>query len=155
MSINATDYKNTLKRFASGVTVLSWHDENQNIQGITVSAFSALSLEPPLVLFCINQSAFVFPQLTRGKELAINIMAQGQSTLVYQFAGANREGLEQAIDENNPYHVPYLQGAHAHLTVRIEEQWQGGDHDIFVARVLHTLHEADNAPMIYHNGKLD
>lgn len=153
--ISPDDFKNTLKRFASGVTVLSWRDEQQQIQGITVSAFSSLSLNPPLVLFCINQSAFVFPQLTVGKKLAVNIMAQGQSALVYQFAGANRDGLESVLDETNPEAVPYLHGAHAHLAVQIEQAVPGGDHDIFIARVLHTVHDADNTPMIYHNGKLD
>lgn len=146
--MDAQTYKNTLKRFASGVTVLSWRNGEQ-VQGITVSAFSALSLDPPLVLFCITKTAFVYPELTLGKRLAINILAENQVDMAYQFAGANRENLANKINEE-----ALLHGTHAGLVVEISEILDGGDHSIFIAKCLSATVNEALPPLIYYNGKL-
>lgn len=151
--LSSEEYKNTLKYFASGVTVLSWRDSEQKIQGITVSAFSALSLQPPLVLFCINQGAYVYKELITRTHLAINILAANQQQAAYQFAGSNRENLEAQICENNPHQLPYLRDALANLSVRLTRRIAGGDHDIFIAELLHSHVNPARAPLIYHNGQ--
>lgn len=151
--LNSEEYKNTLKCFASGVTVLSWRDDKKNIQGITVSAFSALSLNPPLVLFCIDQGAYIYQELITRQHLAINILAENQKNTAYQFAGGNRENLEDKICENNPHALPYLQDALANLSVRLTQRIAGGDHDIFIAELLHSRIYPERAPLIYHNGQ--
>lgn len=150
--MDAQSYKNTMKCFASGVTVLNWREDSGFIQGITVSAFSSLSLAPPLVLFCITHHAYVRPQLQLGKRLAINILRRGQKDIAYRFAGSDRSDLEALFAEDNPETLPYLQQAHASMSVVIEEVVRGGDHDVFFARVLHSTVDAEAPPLLYHRG---
>ncbi len=151
--IDAQTFKDSMKLFASGVTILTWQEED-GVQGITVSAFSSLSLNPPLVLFCIAHSAYVHSHLDLQKNLCINILAEGQSELAYQFAGANRENLEELLDYENSENQPMLKNAQANLLVHIRERITQGDHDIFIAEVQQSKRFPERKPLLYHNSRI-
>lgn len=142
-----------MARFASGITVLTWYDDD-TIQGITVSAFSSLSLRPPLVLFCIDHSAYVHPQLLERDAVGINILAAEQTNLAYQFAGADRNNLEQHTHTHDTHHIPLINNAHANLIVRISDRHRQGDHDIFIGEILDVALPEDSRPLLYHGGKI-
>lgn len=151
--IDAQQFKQTMARFASGITALTWY-EDENIQGITVSAFSSLSLNPPLVLFCIDHGAYVHPAISSIEHLCINILSADQTPLAYQFAGPNRTNLEQHIEHHGELNLPMIKDAHANLLVRITDCHRQGDHDIFIAEVLETTLPPDSEPLLYHDGSI-
>lgn len=152
--INAEQFKSAMRQFASGITVLSWESEQGVVQGITVSAFSSLSLNPPLVLFCIDRKAYVYSQLCARQHIAINILAAGQTDLAYQFAGANREGLEAYLHHDNAQQQPMLKESLCNLLVRITNRIEQGDHDIFIATVEESIVNENCLPLLYHNSRI-
>ena len=79
-------YKEVMSSFPSGVTVVTCLDESGGIVGITASAFSALSIDPALVLFCPNYSSDSYPVLIKNKRFAIHVLSGGQQTEAYAFA---------------------------------------------------------------------
>lgn len=151
--LNPHEFKSSMALFASGITVINW-DEGDVVQGITVSAFSSLSLNPPLVLFCIDQSAYAYDMMRRQSHFAVNILAAGQTDLAYRFAGAERDGGEALVSRNNALKLPFLHGALCQLAVKVRETVPAGDHDIFIAEVLESARFPERAPLLYHNSQI-
>lgn len=151
--IDAQSFKNAMRLFASGITVITWKEELQ-VQGITVSAFSSLSLNPPLVLFCIDHGAYVHPLLCARAFVVINILSAEQEKLAYQFAGADRSGLDPHIIYTNDKSEAMLADAQANLLVKIRDRIRQGDHDIFIATVDETRLNPERRPLLYHNGRM-
>lgn len=152
--IDNDTFKATMRLFASGVTVLTWKTPSMSIQGITVSAFSSLSLNPPLVLFCIDQSAYCYPELSQQSHIGINILSAEQSALAYQFAGADRTQLESHLHHQNALAIPMLKNAQANLLVAIQTRIPQGDHDIFIAKIEESLIAPERSPLLYYNSQL-
>ncbi|MDO4775902.1 MAG: flavin reductase family protein [Cardiobacteriaceae bacterium] len=151
--LSPSEFKASMALFASGITVITWN-ENDNIQGITVSAFSSLSLNPPLVLFCIDKSAYVHDMMCAQSHLAVNILASSQTELAWRFAGADRSNLEEHICRNNANHLPFLKDALCNLNVAVRDILPGGDHSIFVAEVLESVRHPERKPLLYHNSTI-
>lgn len=152
--INADQFKAAMRQFASGITVLTWNAPDGSADGITVSAFSSLSLTPPLVLFCIDRGAYIYPELAKQEHLSINILAAEQTDIACRFAGADRSGLEQLIHFNNGQNQAMLNGALANLLVKIRSRIEGGDHDIFIAEVHESTVHENRTPLLYHNSRI-
>ena len=151
--LNAHEFKSSMALFASGITVISW-DEGEQVQGITVSAFSSLSLNPPLVLFCIDKNAYVAPLMQQQSHFAVNILSGGQTDIAYRFAGADRGTLESSINRDNAQKLPYLNDALCNMSVAVRDILPGGDHHIFIAEVLASERHPERAPLLYHNSQI-
>lgn len=89
--IDATVYKNVLGSFPSGVTVITTLDDDGSIVGLTASAFSSLSMDPPLVLFCPNYSSDSYPVLIKNKRFAIHLLSGEQQAEAYAFAKKGKD----------------------------------------------------------------
>lgn len=150
--ITSTDFRDAMAQFASGVTTITWGDVNAP-EGITVSAFSSLSLTPPLVLFCINNTAQLLPEMKAQPRLAINILSAGQRELAYQFAGKNRDNLTGHFVAHDSG-LPILKEALCTLIVEPEQWVEGGDHLIFIMRVQESLLAADKGALLYFNRQI-
>lgn len=104
--IDATVYKNVLGSFPSGVTVITTLDDDGSVVGLTASAFSSLSMEPPLVLFCPNYSSDSYPVLIKQKRFAIHLLSGEQQAHAYAFAKKGKDkanGIEWTLSElGNP-----------------------------------------------------
>ncbi|SUO93353.1 flavin reductase family protein [Suttonella ornithocola] len=152
--IDAHEFKAAMRLFASGITVLTWKGADTPVQGITVSAFSSLSLHPPLVLFCIDQDAYIYPELCEQKTLIINILAEGQTDLAYQFASGDRSQLEEHLSTANNAALPMLKNAQANLVVNIVNRLAQGDHDIFIAEIQESHIYPERGPLLYYNSRI-
>ena len=86
MAITNDEFRAALSRFASGVTVVTLKDGEGNMHGITVSAFSSVSLNPPLILVCIDNEAGSHPAFYEGKRFVVNILREEQIEHSNQFA---------------------------------------------------------------------
>lgn len=145
-------FRSVLGRFASGVTVLTTRDTQGNDHGMTVSAFCSLSLEPPLVLACIDRSAEMFPLLQPGLHVVFNVLSSPQEALSRRFSeleGSRRfEGIGFERDARG---IPVLDDVLAWLQCEIVGQCDGGDHGIFIARVDDATWE-ELRPLLYYRG---
>ena len=138
--------------FASGVTVVTTVHDGQ-LRGVTVSAFSAVSLNPPLVLVCIANESESKEWIAESGVFAVNILSDEQEFLSERFAA--RAPLVNARFDGVPYHTavtgsPLLDGSLAWYDCRVEAAHDGGDHTIFVGRVEAIgLGEERKSPLAY------
>lgn len=148
MPIDPTTYRAALARFASGVTIVTARDADGRDVGMTVSAFTSLSLDPPLVLLCIDRAASVAPVLEHCGHFAVNILAEVQAPLSRLFATHEVDRFEGVSFQRGRGGIPLLDGALAHLECRTHSRTPGGDHTILVGAVEAIAH-GDGLPLLY------
>jgi flavin reductase (DIM6/NTAB) family NADH-FMN oxidoreductase RutF len=151
MPVNKDEFRAALSRFISGVTVVTAIGKNNQPVGITVSAFSSLSLEPPLVLACIDKRASLHDHLTEGIYFAVNILAEDQQAISRLFASKDEDRFDGARYRWGVSGAPLLDGALASLECRVVHAYPGGDHTIIVGEVESTC-IAERKPLAYYRG---
>ena len=144
--------RNALGRFPTGVSVITTRTPEGKAEGLTANSFSALSLDPPLVLWSINRkSQSVTGFLTAGC-FAINVLRANQSELSHRFATARKNKFEDLVCTNGWGGCPVLGGVLATFECQTERVIEGGDHLLFVGRVKRiTYGEGD--PLIFSAGR--
>jgi flavin reductase (DIM6/NTAB) family NADH-FMN oxidoreductase RutF len=153
MPLDPRLFRSTLGLFATGVTVVA-SGTGADVHAMTANAFSSLSLDPPLVLFCPSKKANMVTALEKTRGFSVNILREGQEALSSFFAG-----MWKAPDPP-PFHFadweggPRLEGCVAALGCALEHLLEGGDHWIAVGRVL-ALHQgpAPRHPLLFYAGK--
>lgn len=152
MSIDPDTFRAVLGRFATGVTILTTRDNDGTDRGMTVSAFCSVSLQPPLVLACIDRRADLHDVLGPGLPVVFNILASHQEALSRRFSeweGSRRfEGIGFIRSTRG---VPVLDDVLAHLECEVVIRYDGGDHGIFVCRV-DDARSTDQRPLLYYRG---
>lgn len=152
MTIDADSFRSVLGRFASGITVVTTLDAQGRDVGMTVSAFSSVSLSPPLVQVCIDQAASMYGALQQAERFGINVLASEQEALSRRFAAVDSshrfDGIGYARGESG---VVLLEEALAHLECRMHSRHDAGDHTIFIGEVERAV-ARDGRPMLYYRG---
>jgi len=146
-------FRGTLSSWASGVTVVTSR-RGEDVRGMTASAVCSVSLDPPLVLVCVDRSAIMHDFVQNSGIFALNILAREQEDV--SRACATRKVEESRRLAGIPYHTeitgsPVLDGAIAFLDCRVENAHDGGDHTIFVGRV-EAAGARDGEPLLYFRG---
>lgn len=152
--VSAERFREALARFATGVTVVT-APARDGPHGVTVNAFASLSLDPPLVLVCIERGKYSHAVLESSGVFAVNILASEQEAVSRFFASANRPEGPDAF-RGIPYRpggtgAPLLDGCVANLECRVVAQYPGGDHSIFVGAVEAAEVDASRSPLVYYN----
>jgi flavin reductase (DIM6/NTAB) family NADH-FMN oxidoreductase RutF len=151
MGVSKEEFRSALGRFASGVTVVTTRDADGAALGITVSAFSSVSLEPPLVLVCIDKRASVHDVLVEGYHFAVNILAEDQELLSRRFASKDDDRFNGTAYRDSAQGAPLLDGALASIECRVVQAYAVGDHTIVVGEVESTS-IGDGKPLAYFRG---
>ncbi len=151
MSFSQAELKNAFARWATGVTIVTAR-AGDRIHGMTVSAFTEVSLEPPLVLVCIEKTSSAQPVIAEGGVFAVNILARGQEALARRFAsdGAEDRRFSDLDCETGATGAPRLAGSVASLDCRLEAAHEAGDHIIYVGEVV-GLQLSDGDPLLFYN----
>ncbi len=152
--MDPVDFRNAMARFASGVTVVTTHDAAGRPQAFTASAFSSLSLEPPLVLVCLETRAHSYEAFMRATEVAISILAEGQGDTAWHYARKNEDKFAgQTVERGEVTGLPLIPGATAHLECRVHDRLPGGDHTIIIGEVLRAAVHNDT-PLLHFNRQM-
>jgi flavin reductase (DIM6/NTAB) family NADH-FMN oxidoreductase RutF len=151
MGVSKEEFRSALGRFASGVTVVTARGRDNELLGITVSAFSSVSLEPPLVLVCIDKRSSLHGHLTEGTSFVVNILGQDQEMMSRRFASKDENRFNGTAYRDSADGVPILDGAIASLKCRVVDSYPGGDHTIIVGEVESTV-ITDGKPLAYFRG---
>lgn len=152
MGVTKEEFKRAMGCFASGVTVVTTVDAESKARGITVSAFASLSLEPPLVLICIDKNASVHDHLTEGRHFAVNILAENQENVSRRFASSEPDRFGGVSYRSGSTGSPLLDGVVAFVECRVTNSYPGGDHTIVVGHVLAAGVNDDRA-LAYFRGR--
>ena len=149
MGIDAPLFRSVLGRFATGVTIITALDGSGQPHGMTVSAFSSLSLEPPLVLICIDNVATMSPLMATTGHFVVNVLTSEQEELSRRFSGQLDDRFAGVGYTDAPSGAPILDGVLAWLDCRVLTRHPAGDHVIVIGEVEHA--EAfEGQPLLYY-----
>ncbi len=146
-------FRDAMSQFASGVTLVTTRGPDGQAYGFTASAFSSLSLHPPLVLVCMGARATAYPVFMEATRFAISILAEDQAHLARLFStrGTDRFGDPAIFD--SPHGLPVAAGALARLDCALETRYPGGDHAVLIGRPLH-IDLTPGKPLIHYDRAL-
>ena len=145
------ELRNALGRFATGIAVVMAQDAEGPL-GVTVNSFSAVSLDPPLILFCMARSLHSLGRMEQVRAYSVNILLEHQKDVSNRFARAGEDKFSGTAWEVGPCGAPRLVPAHAVFECVPYAHYDGGDHVIFVGRVVHMHAEGEGDPLLYYRG---
>jgi len=156
-SIDKDSYREVLTRFATGVTVVTTVEDGAGGPlpwGTTVNSFTAISLEPPLVMVSIGRERSIHPIIERTNRFGVNILGEGSQALSDCFAGAPsaspREAFCNAEYSLGDAGLPVLEAAIAFLCAEVEQRIEAGDHTMYLGRVIETgCRDETGWPLLY------
>ncbi|HEV8447230.1 MAG TPA: flavin reductase family protein [Gemmatimonadaceae bacterium] len=151
--MDSDTFRSVLGRFASGVTILTACDASGLDHGMTVSAFSSLSLDPPLVLFCVDHTASMHGLLTSDPppSCGISILSSNQEAWSRRFADETEQRFDGIAYSRGERGVVLLDDSLAHLECTITQRIDAGDHTVFIAR-LDRAEPRHGRPLLYYRG---
>ncbi len=152
--VTPRDYRNTIGLFATGVTVLAMND-GDHVRAMTANAVTSLSLDPLLVICCIDKKANCLPYFRLNENFSLNILYRHQDVLSNYFAGIWAEDAAPPDFEFVPWeNCSRLAGGMAAVACELQEKIEGGDHWIMIGRVV-ALWQAEDLddPLIYYRGQ--
>ncbi len=148
-SFDPRTYRDALGQFATGVTIITARDADNNPVGVTANSFNSVSLDPPLILWSLSKSSRSMPAFEQAADFNVHILASDQDALSNRFASRSADkfaGLD--IGDDGP---PLLEGCTARLRCKTRYNYEGGDHIIFVGEVVGYEHD-EKPPLLFHNG---
>ncbi|RST77225.1 flavin reductase [Siminovitchia acidinfaciens] len=151
--MDSREFRNTLGHFATGVTVITTKNGTENI-GLTANAFSSVSLEPPLILVCIDKRARSIEAFKKDRPFVVNILQQGQEAECWGFAKQGQDkfaGVTYTVSEDG---VPVLQGNLATIECHVDEIFEGGDHYIITGKVKKANYDKEKNPLLFFRGEI-
>jgi flavin reductase (DIM6/NTAB) family NADH-FMN oxidoreductase RutF len=152
--IRQEQFKEAMRYFATGITVITTMTKDLDPYGITINSFSSVSLEPPLVSFSLIKTARIFEAIHTHPHFAIHVLEENQQNLSIHFAkpggGSNWESLDYEISK--PWNIPLLKGCLTQIICERYQTYEGGDHEIILGRVvdIHKTETLDAAPLVYY-----
>lgn len=149
--IDLRDLRDALGQFATGVTIITTQSADGRPAGITANSFTSLSLEPPLVLWCLALTASSLPVFRDCEHFAVNVLSSGQHHLSRLFATSGADKFAGTEVRDGPLGVPLMEGALAHFVCRNVRQIEAGDHLIVIGEVQH-YQVFDGEPLVFHSG---
>ena len=156
MSVTQAEFRKAMGSFATGVTIITVDFENE-VHGMTANAFTSVSLDPMLVLVCVDRSARTHAHLHAKKRFGVNVLAETQRAISEYYARPERthERAEQeagARFKRTAHGTPVLDGALAYFECRLHSVQDAGDHTIFIAEVEEVA-LWEGRPLLFHRGK--
>lgn len=149
MPIDPRELRRCLGHFTTGVTVITCAGDDDAPHGATVNAFTAVSLEPPLVLISLDRRSKLC-SLLEDTPFTVNVLESAQKDLALHFAG--RPNQDVVWDEPSVCGSPRLGGALAHIACTPWQHYDGGDHVLYLGEVQE-FRLLDGNPLLFHTGK--
>ena len=152
MTVTGDQFRDALRTWASGVTVVT-AKAGERMHGMTVSAFSSVSADPPLVLVCANRGSKTHEIIQQGGRFAVNILAADQAHVSNTFSSKTLE--DERFDhiewKEGTTDTPLIVGAVANLECEVQSAHQEGSHTIYIGLVK-AVHASDQDPLLYFSG---
>jgi flavin reductase (DIM6/NTAB) family NADH-FMN oxidoreductase RutF len=150
MPIDTRAFRQTVGQFVTGVTVIAAEIDGE-VRAMTANSFTSVSLDPPLVLFCVGKTAHLGQVIHAASGFSINILQHDQQPLSVYFAGSRRQESAPPFTFSPWEGGPLLEGSLAAIGCGVETIYEGGDHWIVLGRVL-SLYRNDAAPPLLYRG---
>jgi flavin reductase (DIM6/NTAB) family NADH-FMN oxidoreductase RutF len=149
--IDKDTFRSVLGRFASGITIVTVRDEKGEDHGMTVSAFCSLSLEPAMVLVCVDHSASMHDLLLAHPKFGVSVLSSEQEEHSRRFSTDDVCRFDGIAYGRGDSGAVLLDAALAHMECEVVEHYEAGDHTIFISRVDRAVPK-DGRPLLYYRG---
>lgn len=149
MSVGPEDYRKALRRFASGITVVTVAN-GEELHGMTASSFAAVSLVPPLILVSLEKGSRTRELVLNAGHFGVNILADYQEDLARSFSLPGHKPFENTKHRIGENKFPLLEGAIAWLECRVYDTVDAGDHDVVIGEVVQ-CDAREGSPLVYFN----
>ena len=156
MNFDPSDFRKAMGRFATGVTIVTVDLEGE-VHGMTANAFASVSLDPPLLLVCVDRNARTHAHLHARKRFGINVLGESQREISEFYARAAPDHQQAgkvagARFDRTPMGTPTLHGALAYFECKLQSAYEAGDHTIFIAQV-EDLVVRQGDPLLFFRGQ--
>lgn len=150
--MDAREIRDVMGHFATGVTVITTKNSDGLPNGITANAFSSLSLNPPLVLVCIDKKANCYDCFEDSGVFAVNLLGEEQEELSNRFATKGIEKFQDIAWHMSSNAIPLLDGTIGYIECTVSQAYDGGDHTIYLGEVIYA-HADGIRPLLFFKGK--
>lgn len=145
------EFRRAMRHVPTGVSIVTSLRDGEP-RGLTVSSFASASLDPPMLLICVNREARSYLYISSSRIFCVNVLAGEQRHLAERFAGKVREQqFEDIVYETDLTGAPVLTGALAHFDCAVAAEHHVGSHSIFVGKVV-SCRARSGSPLGYFNG---
>lgn len=152
-AFDARAFRQALSHFATGIAIVTARGEGEEAIGMTMTSFNSVSLDPPLVLFSVARSAYSLPAMQAAKSFTVNVLEDAQQHLSDRFARASTDKWADVAHRPGAHGAPVIEGSLAHFECAPWASHDGGDHVIFLARVLDFSVAPEGEPLIFFRGR--
>ena len=152
MSFDGRELRNALGRFATGVCVITTVTENQQAVGMTANSFSSVSLDPPLVLWSLQNNSDHYDVFASSRYFAISVLGSGQQAHSDKYAKKGNHELDPDHFRLGQHGVPMIHDALVSFECELEATHEGGDHLIIVGRVREMHEGPTGEPLVFFSG---
>ncbi len=155
MNLTTTEFRNAMGRFATGVTIVTV-DLDGEVHGMTANAFASVSLDPMLVLVCVDHTTRTHAHLHAKKRFGINVLCENQRAISEYYARPERDHEHAETEAGARFELtrqgtPMLLGSLAYLECRLHSAQDAGDHTIFIAEVEDVV-VREGEPLLFFRG---
>ncbi len=151
-TFTSDDFRRACGRFATGVAIASVMDAAGTPHGLTVSSFTSVSLEPPLVLICLGHAVTMIETFRAATHFAINVLSEQQQYLSERFARKGHDRFTGVPWHRGQSGAPLIEGVLAAIECEVHQRFLSGDHDILVGRVLRA-EVTEGLPLLHFSGR--
>lgn len=152
MALDSKEQRRILGKFATGVTVASTKIGDET-WGMTANAVTSLSLDPPLIILCIQKDSQSLDKFKEAGCYALNILAADQQEISDRFAFKGPKDFSDLDTTTAETGAPILSGSLGWIDCKLKEILPGGDHDIFIGEIVAAAAPEEGQPLLYFSGK--
>lgn len=150
--VTEASFRHACGHFATGVAIATVSDDSGSPHGLTINSFTSVSLQPPLVLICIDYRANVLKPFLRASHYGLNILRDSQQDISNRFAYRAEDRFTGVAWKAGETGVPLIDGSLAAMECATKQIIEGGDHTIFLAEVV-AVHTSSGDPLLYFNSR--
>jgi flavin reductase (DIM6/NTAB) family NADH-FMN oxidoreductase RutF len=154
--LTAPQFRKTLGHFATGITVVTVESGPGLVRGMTANSFTSVSLDPMLILICVDKGAKILSMLEKKKRFGVSVLKEGHEAISEYFAkGVQNAEAEQRLSIHyrlTPSGIPVLEGTLLQLSCEVAASYLAGDHTIFIGEVAEA-EVYDGKPLLYFGGE--
>lgn len=152
MSFDGRELRNAMGRFATGVCLITTATEEGVAMALTANSFSSVSLDPPLVLWNLQDNSDVYDNFATPRHFAINVLGREQQDLSNQYARKGQHEIDAAHFYAGKFGAPIIHDALVSFECELEATYPGGDHLIIVGRIVDMAERPSGEPLVFYAG---
>ncbi len=151
-SVTSELFRHACGSFPTGVAIATVTDSRGAPHGLTVSSFTSLSLDPPLVLICLGHTVTVIDCFRAAGHFGLSVLAEDQQSISERFARRGHNRFAGVPWHSGEFDVPLIDGSLAAIVCAVHQRIGAGDHDILIGRMLRA-HVSDGLPLVHCAGR--